>query len=75
MHLELAEETGNGSNRDFFKRGRLVEKNGRLLVQPLDSQESHMLSSLAGAEVLFLHPASPDRLTTADKVKCWLLKD
>ncbi|PKL42142.1 MAG: hypothetical protein CVV41_15300 [Candidatus Riflebacteria bacterium HGW-Riflebacteria-1] len=75
MSIELAEETHNHAKRDFFKRGRLLEKNGRMLVQPLESQESHMLSSLAGAEVLFLHPAACDRLAANTAVKCWLLKD
>lgn len=75
MNIELAEESANESKRDFFKRGRLLEKNGRLLVQPLESQESHMLSSLAGADVLFLHPATHDHLAASTAVKCWLLKD
>ena len=72
--LELVQPSQNGSNRDFFKRGRIIEQNGRLLVQPLESQESHMLSSLAGADVLFLHPASPANLPAGSTVRCWLLK-
>lgn len=74
MPLELAEDSINDSRRDFFKRGRLIEQNGRMLVQPLESQESHMLSSLAGAEVLFLHPGSTERIAVGGSVKCWLLK-
>ncbi len=74
LDLELTCASKNGTNRDFFKRGKIIEQNGKLLVEPLESQESHMLSSLAGAEVLFRHPASPAHLPAADKVRCWLLK-
>ncbi len=74
LDLALACASSNNANRDFFKRGRIVEHDGRQLVQPLESQESHMLSSLAGAEVLFLHPASPAMLPAGSTVRCWLLK-
>jgi len=74
LDLALSRPSNNDSNRDFFKRGRIIEQNGRLLVEPLESQESHMLSSLAGADVLFLHPASSDSLPAGSAVKCWLLK-
>ena len=72
--LPLACPSHNDSRRDFFKRGRIIEQNGCSMVEPLESQESHMLSSLAGADVLFLHPASSDSLPAGSAVKCWLLK-
>jgi molybdopterin molybdotransferase len=74
LDLELAENSNNDSKRDFFKRGHLNEVNGKLIVQPLESQESHMLSSLAGADVLFLHPATQPHLPAGSNVRCWLLK-
>ncbi len=74
LDIELAMPSSNDSKRDFFKRGRIIENDGRLQIQPLESQESHMLSSLAGADILFLHPAGSDYLPAGEKVRCWLLK-
>ncbi|MBU1107403.1 MAG: molybdopterin molybdotransferase MoeA [Candidatus Riflebacteria bacterium] len=74
MHLKLSKESINDSRRDFFKRGHLIEQDNITLVQPLESQESHMLSSLAGAEILFLHPANDEKIAAGSSVKCWLLK-
>lgn len=74
LDLALACASTNTARRDFFKRGRIIEQNGRQLIQPLESQESHMLSSLAGAEVLFLHPSTSETLPAGSTVRCWLLK-
>lgn len=74
LDLELTDATINDSGRDFFKRGMPEYRDGRLLVKPLESQESHMLSSLAGAELLFFHPAETSRLAAGEKVRCFFLK-
>lgn len=74
MNLELTEASVNDAGRDNFKRGMPVEQNGRLCVKPLGSQESHMLSGLAGADLLFLHPAADLRLEAGKTVRCYFLK-
>ena len=74
LELELTEASKNAEGRDFFKRGRPVYSDGRLMVEPLASQESHMLSSLAGADFLFLHPGDAGPLPAGSKVKCYYLK-
>lgn len=72
--LQLTEESLNDSGRDFFKRGQIEMLNQQMLVKQLESQESHMLSSLAGADVLFLHPVSPQQMPAGSKVRCIFLK-
>jgi len=74
FELELAEESHNDCGRDFFKRGRLFFNEGHAQVIHLDNQESHMLSSLAGADILFLHPATPEKLSAGTRVLCIPLK-
>lgn len=74
LDLELTEPSMNKEGRDFFKRGRPVYRDGRLMVEPLESQESHMLSSLAGADIIFLHPAAEKSLEAGQKVRCYYLK-
>lgn len=74
LDLELTDASLNDSGRDFFKRGQLENRYGRLMVKPLESQESHMLSSLAGAEILFLHPAEAPHLAAGEKVRSFFLK-
>ncbi len=74
LDLELTRPSFNDGGRDFFKRGRPVYQNGRLMIEPLESQESHMLTSLAGADLLFLHPAEAGPLEVGHKVRCFYLK-
>ncbi|MDD2997961.1 MAG: molybdopterin molybdotransferase MoeA [Candidatus Riflebacteria bacterium] len=74
LELELTEPSINDSSRDFFKRGILETHAAKLMVKPFDSQESHMLTSLAGADILFRHPASTPELAAGAKVKCLFLK-
>ena len=74
LDLELTTTSTNKDGRDFFKRGRPVYRNGRLMVEPLESQESHMLSSIAGADFLFLHPADVVVLEAGQRVRCYYLK-
>lgn len=74
FELTLAEDSFNDAGRDFFKRGRVMYKGGQTLVRHAESQESHMLSSLAGAELLFLHPANPEKLAAGTRVLCLPLK-
>lgn len=72
--IPLTEESLNDSGRDFFKRGTLETVNEEIMVTPLKSQESHMLSSLAGAQVLFLHPEKPQALEKCSRVYCIFLQ-
>lgn len=74
LDLELAETSLNKEKRDFFKRGSLIYQSGRTLVKPLPTQESHMLTSLSGADVIFLHPAGSEKLEAGEKVRCFYLK-
>lgn len=74
LDLELAETSLNKEKRDFFKRGTLVTQAGQTRVKPLPTQESHMLTSLSGADVLFLHPAASEKLEVGEKVRCFYLK-
>lgn len=74
LELALTRASDNKEGRDFFKRGRPVYSEGQLMIEPLASQESHMLSSLAGADLLFLHPANAGLLPAGSKVKCLYLK-
>lgn len=74
LDLELTSPSTNDGGRDFFKRGRPVYKHGRLMIEPLESQESHMLTSLAGADLLFLHPADAGPLEAGRRVRCFYLK-
>ena len=74
LELELAESTLNKEKRDFFKRGTLISQAGRASVKPLPTQESHMLTSFSGADLLFLHPAGSEKLEAGDRVSCFYLK-
>lgn len=74
LDLELAETSLNKEKRDFFKRGSLVSLAGRTMVKPLPTQESHMLTSFSGADLLFLHPAGSEKLEAGEKVRCLYLK-
>lgn len=74
LDLELAETSLNKEQRDFFKRGTLISQSDRTFVRPLPTQESHMLTSLSGADVLFLHPAGTEKLEVGEKVRCFYLK-
>jgi len=74
LDLELTESTINKEKRDFFKRGTLVSQAGRTMVKPLPTQESHMLTSFSGADLLFLHPAGSEKLESGEKVRCFYLK-
>lgn len=74
VNLELAEPSSNDSGRDFFKCGQLNTSGSQVLVSHLSSQESHMLTALARADLLFVHPVEPRVLPTGSKVKCILLK-
>lgn len=72
--IKLSEASFNDSGRDFFKRGSLETGTDEMVVRQLKAQESHMLSSLAGAQVLFLHPDEPQTLKKDTKVRCFFLQ-
>lgn len=75
LKLMLATESVNNSNRDFFERGFLVQKQKETLVQPIGKQESHMLSGFAHSDVLYLHPAKEKSLPAGSVVDCILLRN
>ena len=55
---ELAQEVRGDGKRDCLHRMRLeIGGDGRVLLQPLPHQDSHMLSNLASADVLVHLPA------------------
>lgn len=75
LRLKLTDPVENTSKRDFFGRGRLIRQNEQNLVEPLTGQESHMLSSLADTDLLFLHPADTPNLSAGSEVECLLLRN
>ncbi len=75
LKLPILEKCSNKSGRDFFKRGTIVEQNGESYVSSLASQASHMLSSITGAEILFLHPESKANLEKGEIVDCWVIRN
>jgi molybdopterin molybdotransferase len=75
LPLELTHTSFNHSGRDFFQRGNLLRKGMKLLVCPVSKQDSHMLSGLATADLLYLHPADRPELPEGSIVESILLKN
>ena len=72
---ELATDSYNKSGRDFFQRAKLIRKNDKLMVEPMNKQESNMLSSFAETDVIYLHPLDEALLQAGSKVKCFLFRN
>ena len=75
LRLRLKNDSRNGSQRDFFERGRIVECNGEMMVEPVEKQDSHMISGLIESDVIYLHPATPEILTAGTSVECYLIRN
>ncbi|MFZ5950305.1 MAG: gephyrin-like molybdotransferase Glp [Candidatus Rifleibacteriota bacterium] len=75
MPLRLHKPSFNDSGRDFFERGQLLRMADELLVVPVENQESHMLSSFAKTDLLYLHPAEKHELPAGSQVECILLRN
>ncbi len=56
----LAQPLPLNRERDQFLKGRVLSNNGETIVEPLGRQASHLLSSLAHADVLLHVPAASE---------------
>lgn len=71
--LPLSNPSANSSGRDHFLRGAIVtDTTSRAEAFP--KQDSHFLSSLAGARILIRHPADRPRLAAGDPATCFLIR-
>lgn len=68
--LPLLRDSFNRSGRDDFQRARLVNTPSGLAADSLEHQDSHLLSSLLGAELLARHPADKAQLKAGDFIEC-----
>lgn len=75
LKMKLSRPSHNSSKRDFFERGRLVQAAGETLVEPIDKQESHMLSGFTATDLLYLHPAGIENLEAGTVVDCIILRN
>jgi molybdopterin biosynthesis enzyme len=57
------------SARDELARARTRRDDGRVLLEPLGGQESHMIARAAGADALVLVPAGEGELTAGETVR------
>jgi molybdopterin molybdotransferase len=73
MTLPLGQTVKNGTGRDHFLRGRLVFQNGAATAVPLNHQDSHLQSSLLGAQLLIRHPAATPELPAGTLVTALFL--
>ncbi len=71
--LPLAAAMKNHSGRDHFFRARLVTWEGRQAVGPLPAQDSHLLTSMLGAQLLVCHPAAEPEWSAGREVRCRLI--
>ncbi|HOY67626.1 MAG TPA: molybdopterin molybdotransferase MoeA [Candidatus Ozemobacteraceae bacterium] len=68
--LPLTRELQNRTGRDDFLRARLVSTATGPAAEPLGHQDSHLLSSLLGADLLARHPVDRPLLAAGDLVEC-----
>jgi molybdopterin molybdotransferase len=65
----LASALRRNSARDELARARTRRDDGRVLLEPLGGQESHMIARAAGADALVLVPAGEGELTAGETVR------
>lgn len=75
LKLKLKKQSFNTSQRDFFERGRLSQGVEEILVEPIEKQESHMLSGFAQTDLLYLHPGNIEKLDAGSLVDCIMLRN
>ncbi len=75
LNLPLSQPSFNDSGRDFFERGKIVTVNGEPMVEPLKLQESHMLSSFAETDLIYLHRCENPKLEIGTRVECTMLRN
>lgn len=68
--LPLLRDSFNRSGRDDFQRARLADTGSGLAADSLEHQDSHLLSSLLGAELLVRHPADKPQLKAGELIEC-----
>jgi len=68
--LPVTRELQNRAGRDDFLRARLVQTASGPAAEPLGHQDSHLLSSLLGADLLARHPVDRPQLAAGDLVEC-----
>ena len=73
LHLPLAAAAVNPTGRDHFVRGSLCGEAGTTEIRLFDKQDSHLLSGLADADVLFRHPWDTPEIPAGQVVSCSLL--
>ena len=73
IEAELTEPFPADKKRHRFLFGRIWQNNGRLLCETGRKIESHMITSLVGANCLIEAPASPQCLPAGNAVTCNLL--
>jgi molybdopterin molybdotransferase len=75
LSLPITQDSVNKTGRTFFKRARIKLENGKMMAAPLSSQESHMLSSIAGAQLLFIHSYDQELIAKGANVNCYLISN
>ena len=74
LFLPLASPIRNPSGRDHFFRARLETRDGKNVVQPLATQDSHLLTSMLGARLLVRQPAAEKEWPAGKEVACLLIE-
>jgi molybdopterin molybdotransferase len=71
--LPLGRPLDNRTGRDHFLRGSITTQAGTSSADPFPHQDSHLITSLSGAEILIRHPAASPHLDAGSPVTCFLL--
>jgi len=66
---ELVAHVRRNADRDEFVRARRRVENGRVLLEPVSGQESHMIARAAAADALVLSPRGEGSLAAGSSVR------
>ncbi len=72
--LPLGKAIDNRTGRDHFLRGSIVTNGSSSCAEPFPHQDSHLITSLSGAEILIRHPAGTPVLVAGSPVTCLLIR-
>jgi molybdopterin molybdotransferase len=75
LMLPLVTPSRNTTGRDHFMRGFLRVTDGMAKAEPFSRQDSHLISSISGAQLLLRHCPQPECLQAGDAVECRLIGD
>lgn len=73
LWLPLSTGMANRTGRDHFMRGRISGTPEGTVAEVLAHQDSHLLSSLIGIDLLVRHPGTMPQLAAGERLECRLI--